>query len=39
MDKVVVDPDIRAKLSGVGQTLELCDGDGRVLGYFAPAVD
>lgn len=36
MTKIVVDHDIREKLLGLKQPLEICDEDGRVLGHFVP---
>jgi len=39
MTKIVVDAQTLAKLSGACQTLELCDGEGRVVGHFIPTLD
>jgi hypothetical protein len=37
MSKITLDPELRAKLNGLNQPLELCDADGRTLGHFLPA--
>jgi hypothetical protein len=36
MKKVVLDAGLRSKLLDLAHSLELCDENGRVLGYFAP---
>jgi len=36
MGKITVDEAMREKLANAGQTLELCDGAGNVIGYFTP---
>jgi hypothetical protein len=38
MNKITLDPTTLAKLSSVGQRVELCDPSGRTLGYFVPIV-
>jgi hypothetical protein len=37
MSKITLDPELRAKLNGLNQPLELCDVDGHTLGHFLPA--
>jgi hypothetical protein len=37
MTRVIVDPAFRAQLSGLKETVELCDTTGEVLGHFTPA--
>jgi hypothetical protein len=37
MHKVVVDPDLRAKLGGLADQVELCDESGQTFGHFLPA--
>jgi hypothetical protein len=37
MSKVILDPDLKARLNGLDQHLEICDTDGRTLGHFLPA--
>jgi len=39
MNKVVVDEELRKKLHNLTESLELCDENGRVLGYVTPAAD
>ena len=39
MNRVVLDPTTLAKLRDAWQTLELCDGNGQVVGRFVPIVD
>jgi hypothetical protein len=34
MTKVIADPELRAKLNGLNQQMEVCDETGRTLGYF-----
>ena len=36
MDKVRVEPLVRAKLCNLDSRLELCDESGKTLGYFVP---
>ena len=36
MTKFVVDAALGAKLTGVGEAVEVCDASGRTLGYFHP---
>jgi hypothetical protein len=37
MSKIILDEDLRAKLSNLDADLELCDASGRTLGHFVPA--
>ncbi len=39
MIRVVVDEAISEKLTELGDSAELCDASGRLLGYFHPAED
>jgi len=39
MKRVLVNDGFRSKLDELRTQVELCDGDGRVMGYFIPAVD
>jgi hypothetical protein len=36
MSKVILDPDLKARLNGLNEQLEICDTDGRTLGRFLP---
>ena len=36
MSRVHLDPDLKAKLNGLNEHLELCDADGRTVGHFLP---
>lgn len=36
MSKVVLDPELKARLNGLNEQLEICDADGRTLGRFLP---
>jgi hypothetical protein len=36
MTKVTIDPTTRAKLHNLAESLEVCDEEGQVLGYYAP---
>ncbi len=36
MTKVIVDESLRAKLNGLNDQVEFCDGSGRRLGQFLP---
>ena len=36
MNAITLDPDLRAKLNGLNQTLEVREEDGRVVGRFLP---
>ena len=37
MHKVTVDTSLVAKLGDLGEQIELCDEQGRTLGYYVPA--
>ena len=39
MNRIVVDEELRKKLHNLTESLELCDEQGRVLGYVTLAVD
>jgi hypothetical protein len=39
VSKVIVDASTVAKLVGLRESAEICDGSGRLLGHFIPAVD
>jgi hypothetical protein len=36
MSKVILESDLRAKLNGLNEQLEICDETGRTLGRFLP---
>jgi hypothetical protein len=36
MSKVILDPELRARLNGLNEQLEVCDESGRTLGRFVP---
>jgi hypothetical protein len=36
MGKLILDSDLRAKLNGLTEQLEVCDSDGRTVGLFLP---
>jgi hypothetical protein len=36
VNKVILDPSLRAKLNSLNEQLELCDEDGHTLGFFLP---
>jgi hypothetical protein len=36
MSKVTLDPDLKARLNGLTEKVEICDVDGRTLGHFVP---
>jgi myo-inositol catabolism protein IolC len=37
MSKIVLDSSLRSKLNGLQETLEICEENGQVQGYFLPA--
>ncbi len=37
MGKLTLDAELRAKLNGLNEPLEVCDESGRTLGHFLPA--
>jgi hypothetical protein len=37
MTKVTLDPQLRAKLNGLNEQLEICDEAGKTVGHFLPA--
>jgi hypothetical protein len=37
MGKVTLDPELRAKLNGLDEQIEVCDESGRTLGHYLPA--
>ena len=39
MTRLIIDPDVRAKLNNLEESLEFCDESGHILGYFTPVVD
>jgi hypothetical protein len=39
MERIVVDQNLPAKLADILHPVELCDGEGRVLGRFTPVLD
>jgi hypothetical protein len=39
MTRITLDADLRSKLLGLTQPLELCDESGRVLARLLPAID
>lgn len=36
MSRITLDPDLKAKLHGLSEQLELCDPDGRTMGRCLP---
>jgi len=38
MTKLPLDEASLAKLRGVKQRVEICDGEGRIVGYFEPSI-
>lgn len=36
MSKLILDADLRARLSGLDEPLEVCDEAGRTVGHFLP---
>ena len=39
MTQVILDSNVSIKLQQLGQSVELCDPEGRVLGRFVPLID
>lgn len=39
MTRITLDPDLSSRLCALGQTAELCDPSGRLLGRFVPVLD
>lgn len=39
MTKIIADSDLRAKLNGLNQQMEVCDESGKTLGYFLTVKD
>jgi hypothetical protein len=39
MSKVILDDDLRAKLNGLNETVEVCEPSGTTVGRFVPEVD
>jgi hypothetical protein len=37
MTRLIVDPELRAKLGGFQDLVEFCDESGRVVGFFHPS--
>jgi hypothetical protein len=37
MNKVILDAELKSKLNGLNEQLELCDEAGRTVGHFLPA--
>ncbi len=38
MVQVIADQFLRAKMANFAETVEICDDQGRVLGYYAPVI-
>jgi hypothetical protein len=36
MSKITLDPELKAKLNGLDQSLEICDESGTVVGHYLP---
>jgi hypothetical protein len=36
MTRILLDPQLQAKLNGLNEPLELCDTDGHTVGHFLP---
>lgn len=36
MSKIILDPELKAKLNGLNEQLEVCDESGRTVGRFLP---
>jgi hypothetical protein len=39
MSKLIVDAELRTKLNGLNQTIEFCEGSGKVVGRFLPEAE
>jgi len=39
MERVILDPTLLAKLSGLSEQVELCDENGHRVGYFLPTAE
>ena len=39
MKKITLDAELLAKLNGLKHSLEVCDAEGRTVGYFLPAAE
>ena len=39
MTRIVLDPQMRAKLNGLREPVEFCDEEGHVLGHYSPVAD
>ena len=39
MGRIVLDPELRAKLSGLNEQMEICDETGKVVGLYLPLAD
>lgn len=37
MCKVTLDDELRARLNGLNEELEICEADGRTVGHFVPS--
>ena len=37
MTRIMLEPDVESRLSGFQEAVEVCDHDGRLIGYFHPA--
>jgi len=37
MTRIVFEPEIESRLSGFQEAVEVCDREGRLIGYFHPA--
>jgi hypothetical protein len=38
MSRIILDAELRAKLNGLSEPLELCDEGGKTLGHYLPEV-
>ncbi len=36
MSRIILDPQLRAKLNGLNEQVEVCEGDGSIVGHFLP---
>jgi hypothetical protein len=39
MGRVILDTELRARLNGLNEQLEICDANGKLLGHFLPEQD
>jgi hypothetical protein len=37
MSRITLDETLRAKINDLGEEIEICDDEGRIIGYYVPA--